>query len=93
MPMKANVIIKYGPYNSNGIVEYKTERLEGLQKFLTARGHKIIELRKANNWNNVEIIVNEENVFKCKLNDLEFGGDGELDPIVMEAEKMITKAF
>ena len=48
---------------------------------------------QAKNWNNVEIIVNDENVFKCSLNDLEFGGDGELDPVVIEAEKIISKAY
>lgn len=34
MPAHANVVIEYGPYNSNGIVEYKTERLLGLQSIL-----------------------------------------------------------
>lgn len=34
MPSKANVIIEFGPYNSNGILEYRTERLEGLQSKL-----------------------------------------------------------
>jgi hypothetical protein len=34
MPAHANVIIEYGPYNSSGIVEYKTERLLGLQSNL-----------------------------------------------------------
>ena len=31
MPSNANVIIEYGPYNSQGIIEYKIERLQGLQ--------------------------------------------------------------
>jgi hypothetical protein len=31
MPSNANVIIVYGPYNSNGIIDYKTERIEGLK--------------------------------------------------------------
>ena len=31
MPSNANVIIYYGPYNSQGIIEYKIERLQGLQ--------------------------------------------------------------
>ena len=31
MPSNANVIIEYGPYNSNGIVEYRLERIQGLQ--------------------------------------------------------------
>jgi hypothetical protein len=34
MPSNANVIIEYGPYNSQGIIEYKIERLQGLQSEL-----------------------------------------------------------
>ncbi len=35
MPSNANVLIEYGPYRSNGIIDYKDERLQGLQsKFL-----------------------------------------------------------
>lgn len=34
MPLNANVIIEYGPYNSNGIVEYRLERLTGLQSII-----------------------------------------------------------
>ena len=61
--------------------------------YLEAKGHKIIELRKAKNWNNLELFVNGESVFKYKLNDLEFGGDGELDPKVIEAEKLVQEAY
>jgi hypothetical protein len=60
---------------------------------LSSKGHKVIELRKAKQWNNLEIIVNEEHVFKCKLNELEFGGDGELDPLVVEAELLVKNAY
>lgn len=60
---------------------------------MEANGHKVIELIKAKNWNNLEIYVNGESIFKCKLNELEFGGDGELDPKVIEAEKLVTEAY
>ena len=50
-------------------------------------------MKQAKNWNNVNVYVNEQNVFKCKLNELEFGGDGQLDPLVLEAEKLIQKAY
>lgn len=93
MPSKANVIVEYGPYKSNGIVDYKEDRLIGLKKYLEKRGHKVIETKRSKNWNNVNIFVNEQNVFKCNINDLEFAGDGELDPLVIEAEKQITNAY
>jgi hypothetical protein len=31
MPTKANVFINYGPYKSNGIVDHRTDRLDGLK--------------------------------------------------------------
>ena len=60
---------------------------------MAAKGHKVIEMRQEKNWNNLEIIVNEESIYVGKLNDLEFGGDGELDPIVVEIEKLVKNAY
>ena len=34
MPANSIVSLHYGPYDSCGVVEYKTERLEGLQSEL-----------------------------------------------------------
>ena len=61
--------------------------------YLEAKGHRVIELKKAKNWNNVNVYVNEQNVFKCKLNELEFGGDGQLDPLAVTAEQKISNAY
>lgn len=63
------------------------------QEYLERKGHKVIELKKVKNWNNINIIVNEQEVFKCDINDLEFAGDGEIDPLVIQAEKEITNAY
>ena len=63
------------------------------QEYLERKGHKVIELKKVKNWNNVNIIVNEQKVFKCDINDLEFASDGEIDPLVIQAEKEITNAY
>lgn len=45
------------------------------------------------NWNNVELKVNDEHVFKCNIKDLEFGGDGKLDKLVLDAEKSVSNAY
>ena len=31
MPSRANVVVEYGPYKSNGIVYYREDRLIGLK--------------------------------------------------------------
>ena len=64
-----------------------------MKGYIEAKGHKVIALKKAKNWNNVNVFVNEQNVFKCKLNELEFGGDGQLDPLAIAAEQKISNAY
>jgi hypothetical protein len=112
MPVNANVFINHGPYKSNGIVEHRTDRLQGLKSsfklslfslivqiicflkaYLESKGHKIVLLNKTECWNNVEILVNQESVFKCKIQELEFGGDGELDSLVIAAENAVREAY
>ena len=60
---------------------------------MESKGHKIISMNKSSCWNNVEVTVNNESVFKCKIQDLEFGGDGELDNFVVSAEKAVAEAY
>lgn len=63
------------------------------KEYLEKRGHKVIEMKRVKYWNNVNIIVNEQKVFNCDINDLEFAGDGEIDPLVIQAEKEILNAY
>ncbi|EHB02932.1 hypothetical protein GW7_11363 [Heterocephalus glaber] len=73
MPAKAEVILRYGPYSAVGLaVEHRTFRLEGLQAVLAKGGHKVV-LEKIEEWNVVELMVNEDVVFQCTITDLEFG--------------------
>ncbi|XP_031217510.1 UPF0728 protein C10orf53 homolog isoform X4 [Mastomys coucha] len=59
---------------------------------LTKDGHQII-LEQIEDWNLVELVVNEETVFQCDIQDLEFGGDGKLDPLCEEARIAVLNAF
>ncbi|KAL4699232.1 hypothetical protein H8959_011889 [Pygathrix nigripes] len=73
MPKNAVVILRYGPYSAAGLpVEHHTFRLQGLQAVLARDGHEVI-LEKIDDWNVVELMVNEEVVFHCNIKDLEFG--------------------
>ena len=53
----------------------------------------MIGLQRVKCWNNVKVIVNDQCVYKCKITDLDFGGDGEIDHLVQQAEKEILKAY
>uniref|UniRef100_A0A8B9QRQ5 Uncharacterized protein n=1 Tax=Apteryx owenii TaxID=8824 RepID=A0A8B9QRQ5_APTOW len=59
---------------------------------LEADGHELT-LEEIPDWNTVEIIVNGETVFRCNISDLDFGGDGKLDPLCEEARKAVLNAY
>ncbi|XP_072534178.1 UPF0728 protein C10orf53 homolog [Salminus brasiliensis] len=92
MAQTSLVIIRYGPYESCGVVDHRTFRLEGLQAVLKGCGHSCV-LEKTPEWNQVELVVNGECVYECSLRDLEFGGDGQLDPICQEATEAVKNAY
>ncbi|XP_078497243.1 UPF0728 protein C10orf53 homolog isoform X1 [Lissotriton helveticus] len=93
MPENAKVIIRYGPYKgSDGLVKHRTFRLEGLQAVLLADGHQLV-FEEMQDWNLVELIVNGENIFHCNITDLDFGGDGQLDPLCEEARQAVLNAY
>jgi len=93
MPQLAEVLIYYGPYQANGVVTHRTYRLEGLQELLTRNGHLIMELVPVEDWNRLWLKVNGEIVFRCDIRDLDFGGDGLLDPLCHKALKAVNNAF
>uniref|UniRef100_UPI0037E91EC5 UPF0728 protein C10orf53 homolog n=1 Tax=Semicossyphus pulcher TaxID=241346 RepID=UPI0037E91EC5 len=92
MPKFARVTLSYGPYESNGVVEHRTFRLQGLQAALRARGHQCV-LEETHDWNMVELVVNGDVVFSCDIKQLEFGGDGKLDPVCTEAVTAVDNAY
>ncbi|XP_008568225.1 PREDICTED: UPF0728 protein C10orf53 homolog [Galeopterus variegatus] len=59
---------------------------------LARDGHKVV-LEKIEDWNVVELVVNGEAIFHCSIQDLEFGGDGKLDPLCEEARIAVLKAY
>ncbi|XP_072138153.1 UPF0728 protein C10orf53 homolog isoform X2 [Mobula birostris] len=71
MPLSRKVTIRYGPYESCGVVDYRTSRLIGLKTMLEANGHSWIE-EQSLDWNIVELVVNGEIVFTCNITDLDF---------------------
>lgn len=89
---KHSVLISYGPYVSCHTVSYTVDRLDGLQYVLKNDGHTV-SLQKSDERNIVELIVHEEVVFRCKIQDLDFGGDGKLDPLCAEALAAVQKAY
>uniref|UniRef100_A0A2K5Q0S4 Uncharacterized protein n=1 Tax=Cebus imitator TaxID=2715852 RepID=A0A2K5Q0S4_CEBIM len=93
MPKNSVVILRYGPYSAAGLsVEHHTFRLHGLQAVLAKDGHEVI-LEKIEDWNVVELMVNEDVVFHCNIKDLEFGGDGTLDPLCEKARIAVLNAY
>ncbi|KAM5236506.1 UPF0728 protein C10orf53 homolog [Ctenodactylus gundi] len=93
MPEAATVVLRYGPYSALGLsAEHRTFRLQGLQAVLAKDGHRVI-LEKIEDRSLVELVVNDEVVFRCCITDLEFGGDGKLDPLCEQARVAVLKAY
>lgn len=92
MPANAIVFIHYGPYEANGLVERRKYRLEGLQSVLKEAGHSV-SLVETNDRNIIELWVHGEMVFKCLLQELDFGGDGILDNLCSQALERVNSAF
>ncbi|XP_029306239.1 UPF0728 protein C10orf53 homolog [Cottoperca gobio] len=92
MPKNARVTLCHGPYGSNGVVEHRHFRLQGLLAALTARGHQCV-LEDSREWNMVELVVSGEVVFSCNIKQLVFGGDGKLDPVCKEAVVAVENAY
>ncbi|XP_076016574.1 UPF0728 protein C10orf53 homolog [Genypterus blacodes] len=92
MPENALVTLRYGPYESCGTVEHRTFRLQGLRAALTLHGHQCV-LEETLEWNEVELLVHGQVVFKCCIKELEFGGDGKLDPLCKQAVTAVDDAY
>ncbi|XP_028983366.1 UPF0728 protein C10orf53 homolog [Betta splendens] len=92
MQKNARVTLCYGPYESGGVVRHRTDRLQGLQAALSARGHQCV-LEETREWNTVELVVSGEVVFTCDVKQLEFGGDGKLDPVCKEAVTAVENSY
>ncbi|XP_055517635.1 UPF0728 protein C10orf53 homolog [Leucoraja erinacea] len=92
MTLSQKVTIRYGPYEANGVVDYRTWRLIGLQTMLDVEGHQWV-LEQSPDWNVVELVVRGEVVYTCNIKDLDFGGDGKLDPLCKAAVKAVRHAY
>ncbi|KAJ0067145.1 hypothetical protein NL108_012828 [Boleophthalmus pectinirostris] len=88
----ALVTVLYGPYESCGLVQHRTYRLQGIRAALTARGYTCA-LKETRERNRVELLFRGRIVFSCDITSLEFGGDGRLDPLCKEAVLAVDNAF
>jgi len=92
MPEQASVTLEYGPYEACGVVEYRDSRLQGLETQLTRKGHTVMR-KVTKDWDILRLIVNGELVFTCKIKDLDYGGDGELDHLCINAIEAVDNAY
>ena len=92
MPKNAKVVISHGPYEACSITEHRTNRLRGLIYQLESNGHSVA-LSESSFRDSCVLTVNGENVFSCSIRDLDYGGDGLLDPLCQNAIKAVENAF
>ncbi|CAH8289584.1 unnamed protein product, partial [Heterobilharzia americana] len=73
MPKNAEVHIWHGKYPVAGICENRQFRLKGLQEQLSKLGYAVYLHGLSDFYEIVEILVNGEIVYRCKINDFQFG--------------------
>ncbi|KAA3675704.1 uncharacterized protein DEA37_0009285 [Paragonimus westermani] len=104
MPKNASVHVKYGMYEVAGIAKSRTHRFEGLKHQLETHGHAVMFEKIPNIRDIIEIIVNGEKVFECRISDLEFckssflfhkhlACDGILDETCHKIVTAVEKAY
>lgn len=86
------VTIQYGPYLSCATVQHREDRLQGLISILSNNGH-IVKLEKIPDHNAIEVLVHDEVVYKCVIQDLVFGGDGKLDDRCKEVLHAVAASY
>ncbi|RDD41453.1 UPF0728 protein C10orf53-like protein [Trichoplax sp. H2] len=86
------VLIRYGPYSSFDGVKYRIQRLQGLTNVLKTAGHTIVYEEIAD-WNEVQLIVHGELIYRCEIQELQYGGDGLLDRKCKDALTAVTAAY
>ncbi|ODN06422.1 hypothetical protein Ocin01_00250 [Orchesella cincta] len=85
------VKVLYGPYMFRGMMDYRTDRLQGLKTVLEKVGVTVELKPSPDHVNLVRIWFLEEIVFSCKMTDLIHGGDGEFDPTCWEAAECLER--
>ncbi|CAL8143673.1 unnamed protein product [Orchesella dallaii] len=85
------VKVLYGPYMFRGMMDYRTERLQGLKTILEKVGVTVELKPSPDHVNLVRVWFLEELIFSCKMTDLIHGGDGEFDPTCWEAAEYLER--
>jgi len=74
-----------------GVLDYRTERLEGMMKALKKIGGEPV-LKPSYHVNQVRIWHLEHEIYSCKITDLQHGGDGDLDKHCIIAARLLDKS-
>ncbi|XP_032805445.1 UPF0728 protein C10orf53 homolog [Petromyzon marinus] len=85
------VVLRCGPYEACGLVRHRPWRLLGLLSLLRRHGFTCAPER-VHARGHVELRVRGEVVFTCRVTDLEFGGDGGIDPLCQAALRAVQNA-
>ncbi|XP_075250361.1 UPF0728 protein-like [Convolutriloba macropyga] len=92
MPEKAKVHVFYGPYDCFGYVTFRESRLDGIRTLLEKHGHEV-HFKRIEDRDRIRVVVNGETIFTCRIQELQFGGDGLLDQKCEDILQAVNSAF
>lgn len=77
-------VVKFAAYDSHGEVLHREKRLQGLKEQLHRAGFEVKLEQEPDIRNLVEVYVYGLVAFTCDITQLDYLGDGELDPLCHE---------
>ena len=91
--MKENLVIEHGLHTfTQGVVKYCPERLQGLLHQCKKQNWNVV-LQKSKDLEKIKIFACDQLLYENKefLLKADFQTDGELDPLVIEAVKVVKE--
>lgn len=86
-----SVILRYGPYEANGVIKHRTQRLHGLMTRLTQK-HYEVEIVPSIHINRLTIEMEGSIIYQCDIRNLLFNMDYEDDIVCQRVYTAINEA-
>ncbi|XP_044750406.1 UPF0728 protein C10orf53 homolog [Coccinella septempunctata] len=86
-----SLIIYYGPYETNGLIKHKADRLHGLLSELSRLSFHI-ELIPTKHLERLTIEMRNREIFRCNIKYLKYNMDYEDDPMAQKIVAAVQEA-
>ncbi|XP_045471206.1 UPF0728 protein C10orf53 homolog [Harmonia axyridis] len=86
-----SLIVFFGPYETNGLIKHKPERLHGLLSELNKLSYHI-EVIPTKHLERLTIEMRHREIFRCNIKNLKYNMDYEDDPMAQKIVGVVQEA-